>query len=254
MRIKHWLGIDVSDGFFDMGGLKKVVQMLNINGPILIGTDNEKAKYEKLQTLSYKLLQLDVRTNYLKTFEEMYFVPIAIQNISSLQDMNIRVVVNVETGEIVEPDEHLICEDYEGIQGVLCKDDEDETDMGVICELFCLPEDGIIHIEDTPYDPLRYIPKTPILTINGFSQPSKTPEDYKQELEEFIASTGGRGYYEFSVASLRPGECRWLCCGMLIRPVNGNLKVHYQIHSTNSLGDLSGILEMKINEKGTLYS
>ncbi len=44
-----------------------------------------------------------------------------------MQDVDIRVVVNVKTGEIVEPEEHLIWEEFEGLQGHLCRNDEDET-------------------------------------------------------------------------------------------------------------------------------
>ena len=64
-----------------MGGLKQVAQLLNNSR--LNGTDDEKAKYERLQMLSYKLMLLDIRTNYLKTYEDMYFIPLAIQNISA---------------------------------------------------------------------------------------------------------------------------------------------------------------------------
>lgn len=243
--IKHWLGTDVSDKFFDMGGLKQVVQSLE--NPSLNGTDDEKAKYEKLQMLLYKLTLLDVRTNYIKTFEGMYFIPLAIQNISAMQDENIHVVVKIEIGEIVEPDEQLIWEEYQGLQGLLCRNDDDKNDIGVIAELFMLPEDGVIHTEDAPYDPAKYMPKTPVYNGYGFSQPDKTEGDYKQELAEFIASTGGRGYYEFDIVSLHPSECRWLCYGMLVRPINGEVKLNYQIHSKYSMGDLSGILEMKVD-------
>lgn len=246
-RIKQWLGTDVSDKFFDMGGLTQVTQLLDIHNPRLDGTNDEIAKYEKLQTLSYELLQLDIRRNYLKTFEGMFFIPLAIQNISAMEDKDIRVVVNIESGEIVEPGEHLIWEEYEGIQGLLCRDDEDKTDVGIICELFCLNEDGFIQTEDIPYNPSRYLPKMPIITPYGLSQPEKTAEDYKQELEEFIASTDGRGYYEFDVASLRPGECRWLCCGMLVRPIEDNVKIRYQIYSAHSTGELNGSLDIAAN-------
>lgn len=243
-RIKKWIGIDVTDDFFDMGKLKRVAQLSNTIDTTLKGTGDEKVKYENLDELSYKLMLLDVRTNYLKTFEGMCFIPLAIQNVSSIQDTNISVLVKVEIGEIVEPDEHLIWNNYDGLQGTLCRDDEDKMDVGIICELFGLVEDGFIHIEDLPYDPLAYTPRTPIFTSYGLQQPDKTAEDYKQELEEFIASTGGKGYYEFDVANLRPGECRWLCCGMLIRPIDGKIKIHYQIHSKYSSGDLSDTLEM----------
>ena len=177
----------------------------------------------------------------------MYFIPLAIQNISAMQDDNIHVVVRIEIGEIIEPDEQLICEEYQGLQGHLCRNDDDKNDIGVIAELFMLPEDGVIHTEDAPYDPSKYIPKTPVYNGYGFSQPEKTEVDYKQELQEFIASTGGRRYYEFNIANLRPSECRWLCYGMLVRPINGEVKLNYQIHSTYSMGDLSGILEMKVD-------
>lgn len=200
-----------------------------------------------MQNLSCNLSLLEVRTNYLKTFEDMCYIPIAIQNISSIYDADIRIVVNVKIGEIVEPDEYLICSELEGAQSHLCRNDEDENDVGIICELFSLNEDGCISIEELPDDSLRYISKKPILSTNLLSQFDKTEEDYKQELEEFIASTEGRGYYEFNVTSLRPGECKWLYSGMLIRPVDGKVNVDYQIHSKYSLGDLSDSIEIIIS-------
>ncbi|MBQ3815222.1 MAG: hypothetical protein II836_04140, partial [Clostridia bacterium] len=73
-------------------------------------------------------------------------------------------------------------------------------------------------------------------------------EDYKSELEEFIASSNGRGYYEFDLHTLRPGECRWLSTGMLIKPVDGEIKVNYHIHSNQSSGNLSGELRWLSSE------
>ena len=243
-RIKRWVNIEVSDDFFNLGELKQRAQIIGMHDPILVGTEDEKAKHEALQQLSCKLLLLDVRTDYLKTFEGMCFIPLAIQNLSTTQDSNIRVVVNVVEGEIIEPDEHLIWEEYEGMQGLLCRDDDEKGDIGVIAELFILPEDGVVHTEEIPYDPTRFTPKAPIFNGHGFSQPEKTEEDYQLELEEYIASTDGRGYYEFDVQNLRPGECRWLCCGMLLKPVYGAVTVHYQIHSAHSTGELSGDLKL----------
>ena len=69
-----------------------------------------------------------MRTNYLKTYDGMLFVPVAIQNISTLQDENISVVLKVETGEIVEPNENLVWSEYDGIQGIMCRDDDDDND------------------------------------------------------------------------------------------------------------------------------
>lgn len=61
------------------------------------------------------ITQLQLRTDYLKTFERMCFVPLAIQNISAVQDENIRVVVNVNTGDIIEPDTQLIWSELDGV-------------------------------------------------------------------------------------------------------------------------------------------
>lgn len=143
---------------------------------------------------------------------------------------------------IVEPNENLIWDEYAGIQHIFCRDDDDE-DVGIICELFAPTEDGTIHVENIPFEPSSYIPTLPG-PFGQLSQPQKTEEDYKEELEEFIASSSGCGYYEFNIANLRPGECRWFSHGMLIKPVNGIIKVHYQIHSARSMGDLEGTLEM----------
>lgn len=240
--IEKWLNVPVDDSFFDLYGLTRVVQITNQNGASLSGTDDEKKKYDQINALLCKLALLEARTNYLKTFEGMNFIPLAIQNCSDTKDTDIRIVVYVETGEAVDPDEHLICPDYDGIQGLFCRNDEDENDIGVIAELFILPEDGVIHIEDEPWYPTT--PKIPILTGRGFQQPDKTEDDYKTELKEFIASTEGLGYYEFDVSSLRPRECRWLSKGMLIKPATGKVILRYRIHSSRSSGDLNGRLEV----------
>lgn len=155
-------------------------------------------------------------------------------------------VVQVETGDIVEPNENLICSEYAGMQHIFCRDDNDE-DCGIICELFAPVEDGTIHTENIPLEPSSYISTLPVFGSYGqlLLPQQSTEEDYKEELGEFIASSSGCGYYEFDIANLRPGECRWFNCGMLIKPVDGKIKVHYQIHSACSMGDLEGTLEIE---------
>ena len=234
-RINRFLGIGIGENFFTLGDLSKTVTILS--QPVLNGTEEEKEKYEKLEALQYNLLQLEVRQLYLKTFQDLYFIPLAIQNISKLQDTDIRVVVNVLTGTIVEPSEELICEDLDGSQGFLCSD---EDEQGIIPELFLMETDGNIHIEEPPHEPTGYIPRFPIL--KGIQEPGKTKEDYRDELEDYIAQS--QGFYEFEVKNLRPGECKWLSQGMLIKPENGKVVVEYRIHSAYSTGDLTGVLSV----------
>ena len=173
----------------------------------------------------------------------MCFIPIAIQNITTIQDTDIRLVVTVDVGEIVDPDEHLIMDDLEGLQGLLCRNDDEKNDIGVIAELFILPEDGIIHAELSEDGLFSYAPEVPLLDGFGYSRPSKTEKDYKEELEQFIASSDGQGHYEFDVRQLRPNECRWLSKGILVKPIEKRISIHYQIYSSHSDGTQNGTLE-----------
>ena len=132
------------------------------------------------------------------------------------------------------------------LQGSLCRND-DEEDIGIICELFAPVEDGFIHAEEIPYNPQRYRPLIPVPTVYGLTRSQKNEDDYALELQEFIAKTDGQGYYEFNIENLRPGECKWLCCGLLIRPVDGAISITYQIHSAHSTGKLTDTLEWHEN-------
>ena len=247
--VREWLKIDVPEDFFYLGNLRYVTPGFNPlhSAPTLTGTDAEKEKYKKLRKLSRILTLLEVRSGYLRTFDNMLFIPVAIQNISKLQDDNISVILKIETGDIVEPSENLIWSEYEGIQGMFCRDDDDKNDVGIICELFCLDEDGGITIENSPYNPALYTARMPIPTANGFRYPAKSEKDYVLELKEFIATANGRDYYEFDVSNLRPNECKWLCCGLLIKPVDNAVKITYHIRSAHSAGDLGGTLEYFID-------
>lgn len=241
LRIKQWLGIEVTDDFFSFGELKQEAKIFNQGKPVLKGTDAEKEKYHKVGALSLKLLLLEIRTNYIKTFDGLYYIPLAIQNISTIKDEDIRIVVSTLTGEIIDPDDQLVFEEYEEIPWIICRDDNDDKDVGLIAELFLLNEDENIKIEyETDFRPYH-----PPDSLPGLYGRKKDGEDYKEELEEFIANSMGSGYCEFNVKSLRPRECRWFSQGLLIKPVEGKVKLKYQIHSAHSTGDLSGELELE---------
>ena len=239
-RITRWLNVEVPNNFFDLGNLRKSVSRINIlnSAPQIKGSNEEIEKHNKLTRLISILCQMDIRSNYLKTFDGMNFIPLAIQNCSTIQDENIRVVVTVKTGGIIEPDEHLICGELDGIQGHICRDDDDDSDVGVICELFGLPCDEIIRTEESAFDINQFTPKLPRVFDTG-----KTEEDYACELKEFIATSNGQGYYEFDIQNMRPNECKWLSCGMLIKPIDGKIEINYQIYSAYSAGNISGTLK-----------
>lgn len=240
-NIRKWLEIEVEDEFFNCGNLKSRLQLLN-GSEIYIGTEEEKLKYEKLTDLFYYLSELDMRSNYINTFSGLSFIPVAIQNISVTEDQNIRIVLHVENGVIVYPDKELICKELEGLQGYVCRDEDENDGIGIIEELFALSEDGTIHMEEKEYNIPRM--KTPVMINGRLQYPGKDEHDYEDELQEYIASPEGPGYYEFEVDSLRPNECKWLSQGLLVKANEGFI-IRYQIHSAHSAGDLSGELVLK---------
>lgn len=215
-NIRRWLRADVDDDFFDCGELKARIQLFG-GSEIYIGSDAEKLKYDKLTELFYYLAQLDIRSMYIETFSGMSFIPLAIQNISSTDDQNIRVVVRVLNGEIINPEKDLICDELDGIQGHICRNEDENEGVGIIDELFILPKDGIVHTEEAANDPSSYRIKTPVLIDGRLQYLGKDEQDYEDELREYIATSAGPGYYEFEVESLRPNECKWLSQGLLVK-------------------------------------
>ncbi len=246
-RLRRLLGMDVSDEFFDLGKLKKVVYSIsNLDGENQ-GSDEEIAKYDKLQQLSYKLETIDIRRKYVKTFNGLSFIRLSIQNTSELRDTDIHIVVRVETGEPVEPLAELICSECEGLFDEICRDDENGNDIGVLGELFLQEEDGVIHYKDEPEALLGNTIHYPTFDLPGFSQRGKTNKDYEEELQVYIAKTSGKRYYEYTVKSLNPKECCWLSPGMLVKPADNTLVLSYRITSANSTGELSGTLVLNLN-------
>ena len=84
------------------------------------------------------------------------------------------------------------------------------------------------------------------LTAYGLRYPEKSEKDYEFELKEFIATSNGRDYYDFLVSNLRPNECKWLCYGILVKPVNNTIKITYHIRLTYSTDDLKGNFEYNV--------
>lgn len=233
--IRTLLRIEVTSDFFFLGDLKRNTVFSIMGNDTLEGSDDEKEKYDKLNELSYTLHRIEMRQKYLLTFEDILFVPIAIQNVSSIKDEDISVVVNVVHGEIVDLSDDLICNELDSLQGTICEE-------GIINELFGLPEDDVIRTEETPYNPADFAPPILNLSSYGFSEPKKTAEDYLADLEDYIMPSMGKGYYEFHISSLRPGECKWFAQGILIRQSSEGIELEYHIHSAHSSGELSGKL------------
>ena len=233
--LEQLLDLKPGDGFFDFGSLRKS-EISPMFGATYSGTDLEKAKYDKYIDLCRALFNLWLRTEYIKTFDEMLFFPIAIQNKSATTDQNLRVVISLLEGTPVVPDSSLI------VQRIARYADQDEI-SGLIEELFSLPASEHIEAESVPFNSPRVsLPKVHLTPYGSIETDSESGEQYADKLTEYIMTPAGKSYYSFEVSALRPGECRWLCCGILVRPANHRVSLQYKVLSTYAGGEITGNL------------
>lgn len=236
--LKTLLDIGVTEVFFDVGNLARGLPLPSFMGESLVGTEEEEDKYYKLSLLTEALRIYQARLRYPKSFEGLFYIPIAIQNTSNVPDKDIRVVVRAEKGTFIDPYDTSLADDCTELCGYLC---ESYDDVSAIRDLFGLREDGIIHAEGNRY-PSTLIKDSILQEWQGESV--KDEAMYYAELEQYIEETEGRDYCEYDIKKLRPNEIKWLGRGLLIKPDNGEIVVAYQIYSTHSSGQISGVLSL----------
>ena len=257
--IEKFINKRVPDDFFDLGALKsRVVSdssfFPNTVKTEIIGTDAEKEKFQKLGQLSNTLLKIEIEDYFIDVCKNVCYLPVAIQNVSSKNDHGIKVVVYVDIGEIINPKSILLpswifqffkisSSDFGNLKPEFFKDVFYET----VSRLFTLPDDGNISIEKDPE--ACYTPKRHDL-LPGYSSYdfSDAIEDCEEKLEEHFTIAENPGFYRFQVATLQPKECKWLGQGIFVKPMQGKIKLRYQIKSANSDGNLSGVLEPNNHE------
>lgn len=237
--LKEVLDVEVTDSFFDFGNLKKSTPYLALGETTYVGSALEKQKRIKYEELTYTLLQLWIRTEYVHTFDGMLFIPIAIQNTSTFEDRDITITIEATGCTIINPSKELIAEALDGVQGEICE-------ASIIPQLFTIPEDATVHTEEEPFDPSSISIKPPVFPLHGYQEPAKDEDNYVEELEKYIMPERLRGVYEFHVACLRPSECKWLSRGILIKPETGKtVEMIYHITSSKSSGKLQGKLHLE---------
>lgn len=243
----QYLGIELTETFFDIGSLKKVYPEY-LGGIKLIGTEQEKEKYNLLMELFDALEQIEVRDKYRKTFSGFVLFPLAIHNCSAITDRAIRVVLRIVVGKPVIPDKNLICEELRGQESILYNRFDDE-ELSIMEELLSVKEDGTIHFDD------RYNPESgynipvinPPIVYGSRKRLGSDPYEYEKDMKNLIASPAGEGYYEFNISSLRPNETKWLDPLILLKPVDNEIRIKYSITSEKSSGTVSDELSWKQN-------
>ena len=231
--------------FFNIGNLKKEYEFGISPACEYIGTEAEKKKYEKIQSLEYQLHKLDMLNWYISTFKGLMFIPLAIENISSVydEDIDIHICIDSEKASSISPSKELINPDMKGLEGIIFEE-------GIIQELLKMPETSeITYDEDITYSfadaqaEIEY--KFSIAGING--TPMYNEDDYEREISKYIATPTENSKYEFvfSIKSLRANEKKWLGAALLIKPLSECFDITYSIKSKYSNGMISGKIKYK---------
>lgn len=242
-----WFELDLSDDFFFLGNLRKKTAILLGDSTEYIGTKDEKNKHNKIIKLEYQMQSVILIEMFIKTFEGMYLLPLAIYNASAQVDKDITVSVKVHdnSAAIVSPTEDLIYEDIRGLEGLI-------YESKMIEGLLKMPETTDIHYDtDISFDindSLRVMRNAPI-SLLGNTSPEFDAEDYEREIKKYIASpvNGGDSEVELYIKDLRPKENKWLGASLLVKPTTDKISFSYSIKSQYSSGDISGSLEFQVD-------
>ena len=232
--LTRYLSFTPEDDFFDFGNLSKTRFELGFKKEEqLNGSENETKKYECYKELYKALFHIFIRTEFVKTFTGLLFFPIAIQNISKMNDDNIRIVIEIERGKAVAPTKRLILNDLYDQRGWICH-------FGLVDELFHLPKNPMVEIQtstEQTRNPSYHF------TLNGYEKDKEDENDYEANLQQYILKPIDSAHYSASIYNLRPRESMWLSGGLLLEPDNGSVVLRYSIHSTNSAKEINGRIE-----------
>ena len=244
---KDYLGIDISDEieFFNIGNLERKNDLLL--SYTYEGTEEEELKYDKIMEFEYKLHRIQMMDWYVTTFDGMLFIPLAIENASTVydEDIDIHIIIQENDAEIIYPSKKLINPDMQGSEGVIFEE-------GILRELLLMVETSDISYDsDISYsiaDSLVGNQKSigayfDTGGING--NPRYDEEDYEREISKYIAmpNSDSKSEFEFTISSLRPKEKKWLGPALLRKPLKDSSDIKYSIKSKHSDGNLSGIVE-----------
>lgn len=244
---KDYLGMDISDEieFFNIGNLERKNDLLL--SYTYEGTEEEELKYDKIMEFEYKLHRIQMMDWYVTTFDGMLFIPLAIENASTVydEDIDIHIIIQENDAEIIYPSKKLINPDMQGSEGVIFEE-------GILRELLLMVETSDISYDsDISYsiaDSLVGNQKSigayfDTGGING--NPRYDEEDYEREISKYIAmpNSDSKSEFEFTISSLRPKEKKWLGPALLIKPLKDSFDIKYSIKSKHSDGNLSGIVE-----------
>lgn len=246
-KVKKYFDIDLADDIFFLGDLEVQMVTLPGMGNQYRGSTDAQKKYEFIHDCLYQFSRLQLFEYYIKTFSGMVFFPLAIWNITDItdSDINISVIIDEETAEVVIPDETLINKDIAEIAGLICG--EQFLEM-----LLKMPDTSDI-MDGSDLEPEIPTTQIPMPLINPFGyaqEPTYDMDDYVDEIQRYIASPIETSYneFDFHISKLRPREKNWVGKGILLKPKTDVIIMTYKITSDHSDGNLEGTTKYEVTK------
>lgn len=244
--IKEYVGEDVENDFWNLGGLKVKSQLVEQKTEF-IGTEEEKKKNSLLKELQYVLVEMNMMSCYWKTFDDYYIFPLAICNISFVCDSQISVFIRIEnsSAEAIKVDRNFISPELKGVEGLI-------YEHANLKKVLMMPvnadikydEDISYNIDDNIANVRHYFNYSPF----GRETAKYDESDYERELQKYFAEPmdDHDNEYEFYIKSLRPNEKSWLGPAIMIKPLKEEVVLSYSIKSNKTDGTISGVLKFKV--------
>ena len=249
--VKKYFNINLSEDFFDLSNLEvqSVVIALPWMRPKYRGEKGAEKKYHLIYDCLYQFGKIELFEEYLKTFEGMLFFPLAIWNKTTTtdSDINVSIVIDADTAEVIIPDENLIAKDIAELAGHVYK--------GHFLEMLLkMPDnsdiiDGSDYEAPTSADIRSNLPLGAQVNLFGSMGESEYDmDDYVDEMCKYIACPIETSYNEFDFHNrkLRPNEKNWLGKGILLKPTGDTVKMSYKITSEHSDGYIEGVLSYEV--------
>jgi hypothetical protein len=245
---KSELGEDLSVDFFETGGLKSQVNLID-RETVYVGTEEEKLKVEKIEEFQIQLSFLYMLDSYWKIYDELVIFPLAIENVSSTSDTEISIYVKIknESAEIINADKKLIPEVCVGIEGLI-------YEHAYIKDILMMTSDNdITYDEDISYDfndNIANFKRNNIFSLNQ-QTPKYDASDYEREIKKYFAPAmeNSRDTYEFFIRSIRAHEKVWIGPAILLRPLKEEVELSYGIKSNKSDGSIKGTLKYVVTKE-----
>ena len=242
-NLAKYLGIEIEtdDEVFNLGSLLMRNDMLQRR--YLVGNEDEKNKYDCLKYIEKQLSLLDMWEKYVSTFDDYLFLPLVIENQSSIADESIDIYLTIDTSSvrIVYPSAYLIAEELKGYEDEIYEDE-------IVKTLLKMQENAVVSYDtDISFSIMdsqaRFRARYGGAGICGNSGYSS--DDYERELRKYIAvpADGADNLFVFSINSLRAKEKKWLGAAILLEPLSDSFEISYEIKSKHSDGSIAGKLE-----------